>query len=61
MGVNFGIVGFEGEIVYDKTKPNGTPRKMMDATKIKALGWKEEYQYIDTVREAVNYWRTKKF
>lgn len=33
------IVGFEGEIIYDKTKPNGTPRKMMDATKIKALGW----------------------
>ena len=33
------VVGFEGEIVYDKTKPNGTPRKMMDATKIKSLGW----------------------
>lgn len=33
------IVGFEGEIVWDKTKPNGTPRKLMDATKIKSLGW----------------------
>lgn len=33
------IVGFEGELVWDKTKPNGTPRKLMDATKIKALGW----------------------
>ena len=33
------VVGFEGIIEYDKTKPNGTPRKMMDATRIKTLGW----------------------
>lgn len=33
------IVGFDGEIIWDKTKPNGTPRKLMDATKIKSLGW----------------------
>ncbi len=33
------IVGFEGEITYDKSKPNGTPRKLMDAEKIKKLGW----------------------
>ncbi len=33
------IVGFDGELVWDKTKPNGTPRKLMDATKIKSLGW----------------------
>lgn len=32
-------VGFKGDIVYDSSKPNGTPRKMMDATKIKSLGW----------------------
>lgn len=33
------VVGFEGKIEYDTSKPNGTPRKMMDAAKIKALGW----------------------
>ncbi|MGN0015384.1 MAG: GDP-L-fucose synthase family protein [Candidatus Gastranaerophilaceae bacterium] len=33
------IIGFKGEITYDKTKPNGTPRKLMDAAKIKSLGW----------------------
>ncbi len=33
------IVGFDGELVWDTTKPNGTPRKLMDATRIKALGW----------------------
>lgn len=33
------IVGFDGELIWDTTKPNGTPRKLMDATKIKSLGW----------------------
>ncbi len=33
------IVGFDGELTWDKSKPNGTPRKLMDATKIKSLGW----------------------
>lgn len=33
------IVGFNGRLEYDKTKPNGTPRKQMDATRIKSLGW----------------------
>ena len=33
------IVGFQGEIILDKSKPNGTPRKLLECTKIKALGW----------------------
>lgn len=38
------VVGFEGEIVYDKTKPNGMPRKMMDAERIKSLGWEPKIE-----------------
>lgn len=34
------VVGFEGEIVFDTTKPDGTPRKLMDVSKMTKMGWK---------------------
>lgn len=34
------VVGFEGELRFDTSKPDGTPRKLMDASKLRALGWK---------------------
>jgi GDP-L-fucose synthase len=34
------IVGFEGDILTDTTKPDGTPRKLMDVSKLTSLGWK---------------------
>ena len=33
------VVGFEGEIVYDGSKPDGTPRKLMDVARLTAAGW----------------------
>ncbi len=34
------IVGFEGDIITDTTKPDGTPRKLLDVSKLTNLGWK---------------------
>jgi GDP-L-fucose synthase len=34
------VVGFEGELAWDTTKPDGTPRKLMDVSRIQALGWR---------------------
>jgi GDP-L-fucose synthase len=34
------VVGFDGELTWDATKPDGTPRKLLDVTKLRALGWK---------------------
>jgi GDP-L-fucose synthase len=33
------IVGFDGEIVYDQEKPDGTPRKLLDVSRLRSLGW----------------------
>ena len=34
------IVGFKGELKFDSSKPDGTPRKLMDVSKLEKLGWK---------------------
>ena len=34
------VVGFEGGLTWDETKPDGTPRKLLDISKISSLGWK---------------------
>lgn len=44
------IVGFEGKIVFDKTKPDGTPRKLMDVSKINSYGWKAKINLEDGIR-----------
>ncbi len=52
------IVGFCGKIEYDDTKPNGTPRKLMDSTKIKALGWSPKIN-LETGISNMYKWYTK--
>jgi GDP-L-fucose synthase len=33
------VLGFRGKLVFDSTKPDGTPRKLMDVTRLHSLGW----------------------
>lgn len=44
------IVGFEGELVFDASKPDGTPRKLLDVTRVKSLGWEAQVSLEDGVR-----------
>jgi GDP-L-fucose synthase len=46
------IIGFEGSIVYDHTKPDGTPRKWLDVTKLNSLGWKSRIGLEEGIRLA---------
>jgi GDP-L-fucose synthase len=34
------VVGFKGELIFDTSKPDGTPRKLLDVSRLNALGWK---------------------
>jgi GDP-L-fucose synthase len=45
------IVGYKGDIVADVTKPDGTPRKLMDVSKIKSLGWSPTISLEDGIRQ----------
>ncbi len=46
------IVGFKGKLVFDSTKPDGTPRKLMDVTKLHNLGWKHTIELSEGIKMA---------
>ncbi|TPW27104.1 GDP-L-fucose synthase [Martelella alba] len=46
------VVGFTGEIVHDLSKPNGTPRKLMDTEKLRSMGWAPQISLEDGIRDA---------
>lgn len=46
------VVGYEGEILWDPSKPNGTPRKLLDVSKAESLGWKYRTELEDGIRLA---------
>ena len=45
-------VGYDGEILWDTTKPNGTPRKLLDVSKATALGWRYKTELEEGIRLA---------
>lgn len=45
------IVGYEGKLSFDTTKPDGTPRKLMDVTKLHSYGWKDAIGLEDGIRK----------
>lgn len=49
------ITGYEGNIKYDKTKPDGTPRKLMDSSRLHNLGWKHKTSLVEGLKKAYAY------
>ncbi|BCY27838.1 GDP-L-fucose synthase [Flavobacterium okayamense] len=48
-------VGFEGELVFDATKPDGTPRKLLDVSKINNLGWKHKVNLQHGIEKTLDW------
>lgn len=48
-------VGFKGEIVYDSSKPDGTPRKLVDTSKINSLGWRARISLPDGIKDTYQW------
>ena len=46
------VIGFEGELEWDTSKPDGTPRKLMDSSRINALGWKPQVNFREGIARA---------
>ena len=53
------IVGFEGNIEHDLSKPDGTPRKLMDVSKLHGLGWKAQTGLEEGIRKVYAEYKTK--
>tara|TARA_R110000796_G_scaffold219504_1_gene335500 strand:+ start:2661 stop:3626 length:966 start_codon:yes stop_codon:yes gene_type:complete len=49
------VVGFEGNIVWDTTKPDGTPRKLLDVSRLKALGWQASTPLNEGLQDAYQW------
>ena len=49
------IAGFEGAIAWDHSKPDGTPRKMLDVSRIKSMGWNPAIPLESGIRETVRW------
>lgn len=48
-------VGFEGLLVFDSSKPDGTPRKLLDVSKINAIGWKHEISLEEGIKRTMKW------
>ena len=49
------VIGYAGELAFDATKPDGTPRKLMDVSRLRAMGWRPEIALEDGLRQTYGW------
>jgi GDP-L-fucose synthase len=52
------ISGFKGETKWDSSKPDGTPRKVLDVSRLRALGWEPKVSLDNGIRETIQYFES---
>jgi GDP-L-fucose synthase len=55
-----GIIGYEGDVKYDASKPDGTPRKLLDVGRLTSLGWKPGFSVDEGVRKSFEWYLARK-
>jgi len=58
-GIISRIVGFPGQTFWDTSKPNGTPRKLLDVSKIKSLGWEPKISLQEGIKKTYDWYKDK--
>ena len=51
------VIGFEGKIELDKSKPDGNPRKLLDSSKLNKLGWQSETTLVEGLTKTYNWYQ----
>lgn len=51
-----GIVGFKGDIIFDKSKPDGTPRKLLDVSRLSSLGWQSKISLWEGIEKTYRWY-----
>ncbi|MGH1589129.1 GDP-L-fucose synthase [Methylobacterium phyllosphaerae] len=49
------VIGYEGQLAFDASKPDGTPRKLMDVSRLRAMGWRPEIALEDGLRQTYGW------
>jgi GDP-L-fucose synthase len=52
-----GLVGYRGDVVYNSAQPDGTPRKLLDVTRLAGLGWKPQRSFAEGLQDAYRAYR----
>jgi GDP-L-fucose synthase len=50
------IIGYKGKIIFDELHPDGTPRKILDISRIKATGWKPVYSLREGLKKTIEWY-----
>jgi GDP-L-fucose synthase len=53
------VVGYNGRLVFDTSKPDGTPQKLLDVSKLRALGWEARIGFEEGIRATYEWFLTQ--